>query len=232
MITAEGKTIEGSDLRSIIDTIVKLNDLSDNINKRFDASIAEILCMNNLLNESIFNTKKSEDLTSSLSILNKGDLEPDKTDWVAEANDEYIEFYRFIRGVKSSKKLYKEQLDSPEFISLVKLAQLINTQFIGTPKLITKEKEQEISLPTEFFKKIIQHGQKGLSVQRFKGLGEMNAEQLWETTLDPTTRTLLQVKVGDIDEAEEIISTLMGSVVEPRRDFIKANALNVMNLDV
>jgi DNA gyrase subunit B len=79
---------------------------------------------------------------------------------------------------------------------------------------------------------IIENAKKGLGIQRFKGLGEMNAEQLWETTLDHSKRTLLQVKVSDIDAAEEIISTLMGSVVEPRKEFINANALNVVNLDI
>ena len=89
-----------------------------------------------------------------------------------------------------------------------------------------------INSPSHLINLINEIGKKSLSIQRFKGLGEMNAEQLWETTLDPTNRTLLQVKVDNFDEADETFSTLMGNVVEPRREFIQENALKVINLDV
>jgi DNA gyrase subunit B len=89
-----------------------------------------------------------------------------------------------------------------------------------------------ITRPTQLLDAVLATGRKGLSIARYKGLGEMNAEQLWETTLDPDNRVLLQVKVEDADVTDEIFTRLMGDVVEPRRDFIQENALNVANLDV
>ena len=86
--------------------------------------------------------------------------------------------------------------------------------------------------PADLLEAVFAAGRKGLTLQRYKGLGEMNPEQLWETTLDLERRTLLQVKVGELDEVDEIFSKLMGDVVEPRREFIQENALQVANLDV
>ena len=86
--------------------------------------------------------------------------------------------------------------------------------------------------PLSLLDLVLEYGKKGLYLQRYKGLGEMNPEQLWETTLDPNSRSLIQITVDSLDKADEIFSTLMGDVVEPRRDFIQQNALNVKNLDI
>ncbi|MFN6979669.1 MAG: DNA gyrase subunit B, partial [Gemmobacter sp.] len=92
-------------------------------------------------------------------------------------------------------------------------------------------RDQPIMGPRDLLKAVLAEGEKGLTLQRYKGLGEMNPEQLWETTLDATARTLLQVKVDDLAEADDIFTKLMGDIVEPRRQFIQDNALSVENLD-
>jgi len=89
-----------------------------------------------------------------------------------------------------------------------------------------------VTRPSELLAAVLAAGRRGLSIQRYKGLGEMNAEQLWETTLDPANRSLLRVEAGQADVADEIFTRLMGDVVEPRREFIQENALSVANLDV
>jgi len=98
--------------------------------------------------------------------------------------------------------------------------------------LAARDKTWPITGPVSLVEAVMELGRRGIDVQRYKGLGEMNPEQLWETTLDPEIRSLLQVKISHADSAEETFSTLMGDLVEPRRDFIQANALNVANLDV
>jgi DNA gyrase subunit B len=94
-----------------------------------------------------------------------------------------------------------------------------------------KDRTQMIYGPMDLLDAILAEGEKGLSLQRYKGLGEMNPDQLWETTLDPDARTLLRVEVDDVAEADDLFTKLMGDVVEPRREFIQQNALNVENLD-
>jgi DNA gyrase subunit B len=100
------------------------------------------------------------------------------------------------------------------------------------PVLRRKDASQTLSGPLALLDAVFAAGRKGLSLQRYKGLGEMNAEQLWETTLDPNARSLLLVKINDATDANALFSRLMGDEVEPRREFIQENALSVANLDV
>jgi len=137
-----------------------------------------------------------------------------------------------VRGVTETHILDARTLNSAEARHLDSLAANLQTTYTRESTLNVKEDQTAISGPVSLVDSIMKYGKKGLSLQRYKGLGEMNPEQLWETTLDPSARTLLQVKVNHGDEANEVFSTLMGDVVEHRRDFIQENALSVRNLDV
>ena len=140
---------------------------------------------------------------------------------------------RTVRGVSERYVLDATALRTTEARWIAEKAPLFARDFTEAAQLqLDASTVIEVGGPASAFDRILAHGRRGLTISRFKGLGEMNAEELWETTLDPATRTLLQVKVGDIEDAAQVFSTLMGDVVEPRREFIVGNALKVANLDV
>ncbi len=141
-------------------------------------------------------------------------------------------FSRTLRGVAERYVIDENLMRSPEARRLDEMAGELQKVYRGFAKLKSKEREVPIASPTGLVDSVMELGRRGVTIQRYKGLGEMNPGQLWETTLDPTVSSLLQVKVNHADEAEAVFSTLMGDVVEPRRDFIQANALKVANLDV
>ncbi|WP_374374888.1 DNA topoisomerase (ATP-hydrolyzing) subunit B [Tabrizicola sp.] len=145
--------------------------------------------------------------------------------------DHGIRLSRVLRGVEELRTLDGAVLRSSEARKLSQLAGQHRDIYRDPARLVRKDREQPIHGPIDLLKSILAEGEKGLTLQRYKGLGEMNPEQLWETTLDPEARTLLQVKVDDLAEADDIFSKLMGDVVEPRRDFIQQNALSVEHLD-
>ncbi|WP_419235425.1 DNA topoisomerase (ATP-hydrolyzing) subunit B [Rickettsia endosymbiont of Nabis limbatus] len=224
--------LANENLEELMSKVIKFNSLLDHASKKFNRSITEILAINDLLNNKIFNNESDSRLIKALNALNSLEQSPDKTDWEVLKHENKIEFFRFSRGLKERKILLREQLESFEFINISKLTLTIFDTFNKQLKLIVKNQEFDILTPSILLNTIIDCGKKGISVQRFKGLGEMNSDQLWDTTLDPKKRTLMQVRVAEVDEAEGIFSTLMGDVVEPRRQFIQSNALNVVNLDV
>jgi DNA gyrase subunit B len=145
--------------------------------------------------------------------------------------DHGIRLSRILRGVEELRTLDGAVLRSGEARRLSAVSAQTRDPFKGPARLVRKDRDQMIHGPIDLLKAILAEGEKGLSLQRYKGLGEMNPEQLWETTLDPEARTLLQVKVDDLAEADDIFTKLMGDVVEPRREFIQTNALAVEHLD-
>ncbi len=145
--------------------------------------------------------------------------------------DKGIRLARILRGVEEVRTLDGPMLRSGEARRTGSFTKSLQDVYDLPATLIRKERSQLIHGPLDLLKAILEEGEKGLSLQRYKGLGEMNPDQLWETTLDPDARTLLQVKVEDVAEADDLFTKLMGDVVEPRRDFIQTNALTVENLD-
>ncbi len=153
--------------------------------------------------------------------------------WSGEPTpDGGLAFTRRLRGVSERHVIDGPLMRSAEARKLDTLVPELQAIYTKPGAFIVKDKETTIASPTELFAAVLEAGRKGVTIQRYKGLGEMNPDQLWETTLDPEARTLLQVKINHADEADEIFSTLIGDVVEPRRAFIQENALKVANLDV
>ena len=145
--------------------------------------------------------------------------------------DHGIRLARILRGVEEVRTLDGPMLRSGEARRTGTLTQSLQEVYGKPAKLERKDRTQMIYGPLDLLKAILEEGERGLSLQRYKGLGEMNPSQLWETTLDPDARTFLQVKVEDMAEADDLFTKLMGDVVEPRREFIQQNALSVENLD-
>ena len=145
--------------------------------------------------------------------------------------DHGIRLARILRGVEEVRTLDGPMLRSGEARKTGSFTESLQEVYDTPATLVRKDRSQMILGPLDLLNAILKEGEKGLTLQRYKGLGEMNPDQLWETTLDPEARTLLQVRIDDLVEADDIFTKLMGDVVEPRREFIQQNALSVENLD-
>ena len=154
--------------------------------------------------------------------------------WIGTFHEvnQQMTFERTLRGVTERYSIDAQLIRTPEARKLDTMVSHLQETYGKPATLETAESSALIEGPLKLAELIQQAGKKGLAINRYKGLGEMNPEQLWETTLDANQRTLLQVKIGHTEEAAEVFSTLMGDIVEPRREFIQENALKVANLDV
>ncbi len=223
----------GNDLLDFITKLTKFNHLLDNVSRFIPRNIAQSTALTSSLNNDWIEDKSKIDIVAKRIVdnLQEHSLDSDVT-WTYEIAIDEIKIVKESRGVKDYTTISSEVVNCVEAIALNTVAKQIADDFTGEVLFSKKEEEFRTTSPIELVNFINEIGKKGTSIQRFKGLGEMNAEQLWETTLDPSNRTLLQVKIDEYDVADETFSTLMGNVVEPRRDFIQENALKVINLDV
>ncbi|HWB48762.1 MAG TPA: DNA topoisomerase (ATP-hydrolyzing) subunit B [Stellaceae bacterium] len=159
--------------------------------------------------------------------------EPQDGMWQGEATATAdLRFNRTKQGVGEARLIEAALMGSSEARRLDSDAAMLRETYAAPGKLVARDREFRITGPVSLVDAVMEIGRRGIDITRYKGLGEMNPDQLWETTLDPEIRSLLQVRVNHVDDAEETFSTLMGDLVEPRRDFIQANALSVANLDV
>jgi DNA gyrase subunit B len=224
--------------------------------KKYDPALLEALAINGALDPALDQTKRAQAIAWVAEWLGRGDPEGQ---WSGELSAEggYL-LKRLWRGVTDAYIIEPSFIASTEARKLHALAAEQATTYAvptqlktvkqaaaqeapsdegdegeeGTEEPVAKGKTIQITRPSELLDAVLAAGRRGLKFQRYKGLGEMNAEQLWETTLDPSNRSLLRVEADQADVADEIFTRLMGDVVEPRREFIQENALSVANLDV
>jgi DNA gyrase subunit B len=225
----------GEDLRLLVERAVRARHLMDPlIRKVGNADVVEQAAIAGVLSAEIL-SDEARAAEAADYIANRLDaLAPDHgKGWRGAASpDGGLSFTRTLRGVTELRIIDGPLVRTSEARRLDEMAAELQEGYAHHGELASKEKTYRITGPISLVAAVFELGRKGVSLARYKGLGEMNPEQLWETTLDPNVRALLQVKVAHADDAEDVFSTLMGDVVEPRREFIQQHALEVANLDV
>ena len=234
LILASGEQIAGQDLIDLVEKNRKARGLIANLSKNVPEKIIEQMAIFGLFDKEFLSSDNPQTKLDSLAQrLDELEAEYDRGWKAVMQEDGSILFTRTLRGVTEKHIVGANILDMQEVPALAAMQQVLHETFAQTSTLVSKQGlEKKISGPVSFVDAVIAAGKKGITIQRYKGLGEMNPEQLWETTLDPEARSLLQVKIDRMEEADETFATLMGDVVEPRKEFIQENALNVVNLDI
>ena len=229
-----GEVRAGQDLREVIADALRLRSLLENLHSRYSRSIIEQAAIAGALNPDLTqNLAKAEETAAEVSRRLDMIAEETERGWSGHVTpDGGLRFERMVRGVKEAAAVDMGLIGSSDARYIDQMTPKLRDIYAVPPVLRRKDGAHEITGPRALLDTIFAAGRKGLTMQRYKGLGEMNAEQLWETTLDPNVRSLLQVKVNDATDADGLFSRLMGDEVEPRRDFIQENALNVANLDI
>lgn len=222
-----GAQIAGADFKNLINKAKHLTSLINVYSRKVPAIILQAAATSGAFDSEKSLPEKASVITQKLTNEMAGNAK-----WAADAEATRIIVTRTSRGVTEKYVIDDHIFKSNEAADIHQIAKELEDA-IGHQAVITRKgNEYLVDSPLELVEKVNLIGRTGISIQRFKGLGEMNAGQLWDTTLDPDSRTLMQVTIDRAEEADSIFSTLMGEVVEPRRDFIQQNALKVVNLDV
>ncbi|ANH06094.1 DNA topoisomerase (ATP-hydrolyzing) subunit B [Shinella sp. HZN7] len=231
---SSGEVRAGQDILELIQDALRLRTLLDGLHSRYSRAIIEQAAIAGALNLELSHDReayaaKAEEVARRLDLI----AEETERGWTGSvAPDGGLRFERMVRGVKEFAHIDMALIGSSDARHIDQLSARFQETYAVPPVLRRKDGQVEISGPRALLDAVFAAGRKGLSMQRYKGLGEMNAEQLWETTLDPNVRSLLQVRVSDATDADGLFARLMGDEVEPRRDFIQENALSVANLDI
>ena len=231
---ASGEVRTGEDLKETVHRARDFEKVLKGLHSRYTRSVVEQAAIVGALDESrLADSGAAASLAEKIAErLNKISDETEQGWEGTVREDGGLSFARRLRGVREVHVLDEALLHSADARKLNSFAAHLNETYDGALSLKRKDESIELSGPVALLNAVYEMGRKGLTMQRYKGLGEMNADQLWDTTLDASVRTLLQVKIGELDEADDIFSKLMGDVVEPRREFIQDNALMVDNLDI
>ena len=233
MKLGSGAEIAGDDLRRTIEEARLIRQVMAQLHSRYDRKIVEQAAIAGALKQGIMANEAAAN-DAAAYVARRLDAISDELErgWSGAVETAGYVFRRTLRGVTEAVVLDPGLLNSAEARKLDERAASLQEFYAHPARLLRRNDDVAVNGPLGLFDAIMTIARKGLSMQRYKGLGEMTAQQLWETTLDRNVRSLLQVKIKDIAEAEDIFVRLMGDVVEPRRAFIQDNALSVSNLDV
>ena len=228
-----GTEFSGAQLRALIDEARVIRQILSSLHSRYDRVIIEQAAVAGALSQEVVHDPVRA-AAAARSLAERLDALAEDTErgWGGEAQDGGYVLTRTVRGVTQAALLDQVLVASQEAKKLHERHAALAEIYAQPAVLVRKDHETPINGPLSLFEAVTGYGRRGIQLQRYKGLGEMTAQQLWETTLDRDVRSLLQVKVKDSEDAGDLFVKLMGDVVEPRREFIQENALSVANLDV
>jgi len=230
---ATGEERKGRDLQTLVEDARTIRGLLANIHSRYNRAVVEQAAIAGVLNTGVIGSPETANAAADY-IAKRLDALADEVErgWIGTFTEgQGFTFERTVRGVKEVAIIDDALLSSAEARRLDDFAAALQDVYPRSAVLRRKDSETPIHGPVSLFEAVTDAGRKGVAYQRYKGLGEMNPNQLWETTLDTNARSLLQVKIREVDAADDIFTKLMGDVVEPRREFIQDNSLDA-NVDV